>query len=216
MQSQVWPTTRDALDYQLNKTGCLSSRWRRTVVIDLSHVGLPALTDPLCFNFVDPVFAWVSCAEQLSRKHDLHFTYRERLHPHTGAKMYGSSVQHGEYMREACRRTPTSPGLRTGPAIFGLSWDAGNASRRRSYTPILISVGNTDYSGLEVCICIGYMPVLQLCDKDLKSDEGKQALHELRQACAKAIINIIEDTAKTGFKCELSTGRSSCFGIIMT
>ena len=60
------------------------------------------------------------------------------------------------------------------------------------------------------------MPVLQLCDKDLKSDEGKQALHELRQACAKAIINIIEDTAKTGFKCELSTGRSSCFGIIMT
>jgi hypothetical protein len=204
---KTWPTTRAALDYQLAKNGCLSARWRRTVSIDLSHIGLSKLKDPISFNFVDPVFAWASCAERLSHKHPLHFTYRERVHPHTGEKMYGSSVQHGEFMKEACRRTPTSPGLQTGPALFGLSWDAGNATKRRSYTPILISVGNTDYAGWEVCYCIGYMPVLGLSEKELSKPAGKQAMHELRQQCARAIIDVIEAAAQTGFKCQLSTGR---------
>ena len=34
--------------------------------------------------------------------------------------------------------------LRRGPALFGISWDGSQASKRRSHTPIIISVGNTD------------------------------------------------------------------------
>ena len=106
------------------------------------------------------------------------------------------------------------PDTCTGPALFGLSWDAGNASKRRSYTPILISVGNTDYAGLDGCICIGFMPQLQLSDKQRSSPEGKQALHELKQACAGAIIDIIESAGKTGFKCFLSNQEWYLFPIL--
>ena len=204
--TKTWPKTRESLDYKLQQRGCISARWRRTVHIDLSHVGLQGLQKPVTFTFIDPIFAWVTCAAKLSHKHELHFTHRERVDPKTGEKLYGSSVQQGEYMREACRRTPRSPGLRTGPALIGLSWDAGNASKRRSYTPVLISVGNTDYSGLDVCTCLGYLPTLPLCEKDLCRPEGKRATHELRQKCAEAIIDVIESTAKTGFRCLLSTG----------
>ena len=92
----------------------------------------------------------------------------------------------------------------TGPALFGMSWDSGNASTRRAYTPILISVGNTDYGGYKVCTCVGYMPSLNLSSKDLKTDEGQQAIHELKQECAKAIIGVIERCAQHGFTCVLN------------
>ena len=202
-ERKIWPKTREVIDKRLSKFGCISSRWTRTAKIDLTHITPTALQEPIDFQFIDPVVAWVTCAERLSRKHKLHFTYRALLNPETGEKLYGSSVQHGNIMLEACRRIPNKTGVRTGPALFGLSWDAGNASRRRSYTPILISVGNTDYSGLETCTCIGYLPVLS---KRLKAEASQRADHELRQACAAAIIEIIDSAAKTGFKCLLSTG----------
>ena len=97
-----------------------------------------------------------------------------------------------------------SPGTPTGPALFGLSWDGGNASTRQSHSPILISVGNTDYGGHKVCICVGYMPRLNLSKKDAKTDLGQQAIHELKQACAKAIIDVIESCVRHGFKCLLN------------
>ena len=109
-------------------------------------------------------------------------------------------------MQQACAKIPTSSHVRSGPALLGLSWDAANASRRRSYTPILISVGNSDHGGLEMCICIGFMPLLPLSPQALTSDEGKQAVHDLKQACASEILDVIERCAKTGFKCSLHTG----------
>ena len=97
-------------------------------------------------------------------------------------------------------RSPTIP---VGPALFGLSWDAGNASRRRSYTPILISVGNTDYSGLHTYKCVAYMPKLLLSEEMLKTDLGKRARHELVQQCITAIVKVIEQAGAKGFKCTL-------------
>ena len=213
---KLWPTTREVLDSKLSKLGCASSRWTRTATIDLSHIDLPELKDPITFKFIDPVVAWVQCAERLSHKHKLYFTYRERLHPDTGEKLYGSSVQHGQIMLQACRKIPNCSEFHTGPALFGLSWDAGNASKRRSYTPILISVGNTDYAGFEVCICIGFMPQLNISEKGSEKAKAKaqRAKHELNQACAGAILEIIEKAAETGFKCLLSTGEWYLFPIV--
>ena len=82
----------------------------------------------------------------------------------------------------------------TGPALIGLSWDAGLASRRRSYTPIIISVGNTDYCGADSCVCIGYLPELPLSKKMMATDDGKFARHELVQGCAAAICEVLDDT----------------------
>ena len=173
-ERQVWPMSRQIIDNKLSKFGCISSRWTRTATIDLSHIALPSLHDPVEFKFIDPVVAWVFCAERLSRTHTLFFEYRERLHPETGERLYGSSVQHGQIMLKACQKIPRSSSFRTGPALFGLSWDAGNASKRRSYTPILVSVGNTDYSGCEQCVCIGFMPQLKLLEKDQSTPQGRQ------------------------------------------
>ena len=100
-------------------------------------------------------------------------------------------------MLESVRRCPTAP------ALIGLSYDAGNASRRRSYTPILISVGNTDYNGMDACICIGYMPELIVAGASSDKNVVYEAQHELRQSCIGAIIDVIEACGEGGFRCQL-------------
>lgn len=46
--------------------------------------------------------------------------------------------------------------------------------------------------------------MLQLTSKDLSSDAGKRAQHELRQKCVGEIINVIEKCGQYGFKCNLN------------
>ena len=199
-----WPMSRQQIDKMIvKKLGPCYTRVKRTVSIDLSHIGLAGLTRPLEFTFIDPLFAWSSCADKLSREHPLHFKYEPLYHPTSGELLYGASVRNGKIMQQACAKLPVSPPIPTGAALIGLSWDAGLASRRRSYTPILISVGNTDYSGMNTCSYIGYLPQLPLSKQLLSSDKGKRARHELVQACAGAIINVLERHAQHGFKAYL-------------
>lgn len=196
---KVWPSNRKYIDAKLQKRlGSFHPRVTRTIKIDLSHHKLPGLATPFTFSFIDPLFAWANCAYRLSKSHRLYFQHRALVHPTSGERLYGASVQNGDIMREACQ---TRPGA---PAIIGISWDAGLASRRRSYTPVLISVGNTDYSGKDVCVCIGYMPDLNLGAYSKKA-EAKEAMHELRQAVIGAVVRVIEESAQTGFRCLLST-----------
>ena len=92
-----------------------------------------------------------------------------------------------------CRKVPTEP------ALIGISYDAGQASKRRSYVPIILSVANTDSRCSDVCICIGYMPIfeLQSCSPAVR----KAVMHDLRQACIGAIMDAINACAKDGFEC---------------
>ena len=87
--------------------------------------------------------------------------------------------------------------LPRGPALFGISWDAGAASKRRSYTPILISCGNTDSASPISCRCIGYMPQVPRGHGD--SDTRRV----LVQRCIGAIAQVINQCADTGFTCIL-------------
>ena len=202
VEKKHWPNSRKIIDQKIYKNlGTFWSRVTRRVFIDLSHLGLASLQKPILFKFIDPVYAWAACANKLSGEHPLYFKYKPRRHPTHGNLMYGASVQNGEILQRSCARVPDRE--RAGPALFGLSWDAGNASKRRSYTPMVISVGNTDYCGLHACTCIAYMPKLPLASKELSSDEGLNARHELTQACATAILDVVEKCAKDGFKCIL-------------
>ena len=79
----------------------------RTVSIDLGHIGVAGLTKPITFTFMDPLFAWASCADKLSREHPLHFTYKPLYHPTSGELLYGASVQNGKIMKEACAKLPS-------------------------------------------------------------------------------------------------------------
>ena len=198
-EKKSWPTSRKAVTNAINKLGSFRVRVTREILIDLSHHhNFPSLAKPVKFRFIDPVFAWSLCAHYLSKNHVLYFEYKELRHPSMAEPLYGHSVENGEIMRNACRKYPR-------PALVGLSYDGGLASKRRSYTPILISVGNTDYAGLHSCVCIGYLPQLSLASVSSKED-AKVVMHELRQACVGAIVDIIEANAVDGFKCLFPNG----------
>ena len=206
-ERKCWPTSRNQVDAVITKTvGNFHARVTRRVSIDLSYIGLDGLIKPIEFVFIDPVFAWAVCADELSHEHILHFEHQSLCHPVTGERMYGASVKNGTIMEEACKRVSIQPNVLTGPALFGLSWDAGNATRRRSYTPIVISVGNTDFSGVQTCSCIAYLPELPLTASEMASPKGKQAKHALLQSCAGSIIDVLDECAKDGFLCTLNTG----------
>ena len=203
-----WPKTRLQIDNRINKTvGSFYPRVTRHADIKLNRWNIVGLEKPVRFTFIDPIFAWVRCANKLSHQHHLHFKYEELRHPDTGELLYGSSVANGLIMKRACEKVPVNNSNNpSGPALIGLSWDAGNATKRRSYTPILISVGNSNCSGSATCTCIGYLPRLKLSQKVSSSKEGQAAQFELAQACAKVIINVIEQCAERGgFKCLLHT-----------
>ena len=196
-QHPLWPTSRRKVNAQISKTlGSFSNRIMRTVHINLSHHNLPGLDKPITFRFIDPIYAWASAAYAVSQRHELHFHYKEHIHPTTFERLYGSSVSHGDIMREACRQVPGNP------ALIGISYDSGQASKRRSYIPILLSVANTDTRDHAACICIGYLPDLSL-ETSHSQEVAKEAMHDLRQACMGTIFDAIEECGEHGFICLL-------------
>ena len=86
--------------------------------------------------------------------------------------------------------------LKRGPALFGISWDGGQASRRRSYTPIIISVGNTDSASSDTCFCIGYLPTVNSAHSDVR--------RVLVQRCIGSILKVLDDNSERGFTCILA------------
>lgn len=65
---------------------------------------------------------------------------------------------------------------------------------------------------MKACACIGYLPQLPLPKGILKSDKGKRARHELVQACAGAILDVLETHALNGFKCSLHDSKYDVCG----
>lgn len=63
------------------------------------------------FDFIDPVYAWACCARRVSEKHELHFEYKEHLHPLTDERLYGASVAHGDIMKRAYMQVSAEPAL---------------------------------------------------------------------------------------------------------
>lgn len=195
-QRPLWPISRQQVDKKIAKSlGSFHCRTLRQVQIDLTRHGLPDLAKPITFSFMDPVYGWACCAHRVSAFHKLHFEYIAHLHPSTGERLYGASVAHGDVMRRACHQVPTEP------ALIGISYDAGQASKRRSYVPIVLSVANTDSRCSDACTCLGYMPVFDLQAYSLPV--RKAVMHDLRQACIGAIIDVIEASAQDGFECIL-------------
>ena len=193
-QRHLWPSSRRQIDKKISKSlGSFHSRTLRQVRIDLRHHAVPELAKPITFSFMDPVYAWAYCAHRVSAFHKLHFEYIAHKHPSTGERLYGASVAHGDVMRRACRQVPTEP------ALIGISYDAGQASKRRSYVPIILSVANTDSRCSDSCTCIGYMPMFELVS--CSNDTRKAVMHDLRQACIGAVMDVINDCGKDGFEC---------------
>ena len=56
---------------------------------------------------------------------------------------------------------------------------------------------------METCTCIGYMPDLHL-GSHASLNSAVEAMHEVRQACIGAIVDVLEAAGRFGFKCILS------------
>ena len=97
---ELWPKDRRQLDSMLARVGGFNGRITRAVVIDMSDHGAGKIT----FKFVDPIYAWAATALNLTR-HDtlLWFKYMPR-YDNTGQRLYGTSVNCGDVMRQACER----------------------------------------------------------------------------------------------------------------
>lgn len=107
-EQENWPKTRKQVDTKLKSTvGTFHARVTRRIRIDLSHIDLHGLANPIQFEFLDPVFSWTVCANELSKKHTLHFEYKQLRHPVTRELLYGASVQHGQLMKRVCAKIPT-------------------------------------------------------------------------------------------------------------
>ena len=194
---QRWPKDRRALDVVIKRAGSFRTRIIREVHIDLTDQGINKQIE---FLFVDPIYAWATTAMHVSRSSPLHFKYCPLYDPETRERLYGSSVKCGEVLRLACehvqRRSTFDEKLPRGPALFGISWDAGNASKRRSYTPVIVSVGNTDSASSDTCCCIAYLPTLpDHVDSDVR--------RVMVQRCIGAILKVLHQSASRGFTCIL-------------
>ena len=194
-----FPTSRRAV---LEKTGACAEFWptvRHTCRIDLSEVltiPLASGTRSLTFEFLDPVWAWLSAARVLDP---------EELHWKPAAQsplnvVYGGGVQYGECFKQACKSCP----LGGYPMCIGLHWD-GTSGGGISSAPICIGVMNTNNGGAETQCCIGYMPRVpdQRRAEFSKTNECTRIKWHIRQECCRAILRVLEDAATKGVICSL-------------
>ena len=80
-----------------------------------------------------------------------------------------------------------------------LHWD-GTGAHGISAAPICIGVANTNSSSASAQFCVGYMPHTPDEDKMTNSTEVK---HYIRQACCKAILEVLATVTECGVLCRL-------------
>ena len=196
-----FPTSTRYLYAKVNNIDSFWPRVMHTVEIDLTRFGLPPNKRTLTFDFIDPLWAWVTAAckqpapeMQWEPKVIASATYPN--HP-----CYGGGVQFGDSFAEAYRTCPAG----TLPMCVALHWDGTNAHGLAS-TPICIGVCNTNSLSADTQYCIGYMPVLH--DMGAARDDSTEIKFYIYQKCITAILRVLENGAKQGVRCRLPSTRA--------
>ena len=77
---------------------------------------------------------------------------------------------------------PDAPeSMRYGPMLLGVSYDAGNITGSSSACPCAVTVGNTNYGGLDAAITILYMNNLEVSGANRDTEKFRLAHHHLYQ-----------------------------------
>ena len=199
MDLRRFPSSRSKF---LENTGGGAEFWpsvKHTCRIDLTGVTTKPLasgTRSITFEFLDPVWAWLSVARDLSPE-ELHWkpAAQNSLDP-----VYGAGVQYGESFRHACTSCP-----RGGyPMPIGLHWD-GTSGGGISSDPICIACMNTNKCGADTQYCIGYMPKTPDQERAsfAKTNQCTTLKWYIRQECCRAILRVLETAATRGVICTL-------------
>lgn len=186
----------------LEKTGGGAEFWasvKHTCRIDLTGVTTKPLasgTRSITFEFLDPVWAWLSVARGLPPE-ELHWkpAAQNSVDP-----VYGGGVQYGESFRQACNSCP-----RGGYSMqVGLHWDGTQGGGIES-APICIGCMNTNNCGAETQCCIAYIPKTpdQSRTSFAKTEQCTVLKWHIRQECCRAILRVLETAATKGVICTL-------------
>ena len=66
---------------------------------------------------------------------------------------------------------PDAPAsMKYGPMLLGISYDGGNINSTTNACPFAVTVGNTNYGGLDAAVTIMYMPALDVFGSNRDSE----------------------------------------------
>ena len=169
---------------------------RHEVTIDISRFRLHV--KKITFRFIDPIWGWIVAARRIDSD-ELHWLPDVRLNARTGERMYGCGVQYGQAFHAAFSSCPDG----TFPLGVSLHWD-GATSRGFTAAAICVGVANTNLMSPDTQFCIAYIPVVTgLGKKFYSSPTATELKFFIRNACARAILQVLESGAKHGVVCRL-------------
>ena len=96
--------------------------------------------------------------------------------------------------------------MKYGPMLIGISFDGGNINNTSSACPFAVTVGNTNYGGLEAAATIMYMPHLEVVGGNRDTERFRLARHHLYQEIVASVVSVIDRTQRNGVMCSLPTG----------
>ena len=193
---RMFPISRRSLFESIAAIRDFWPRVLHTYTIDLSQFNLPSGTTELKFKFIDPIWAWILAA----RRQDPLELHWKPAAQRVGREQYGGGIQHGECFKQICAELP--PG--GSPMCVGLNWD-GTAAHKLSSLPICIGVGNSNSCKSDTQFCIGYVPHVPDEHKPewAKRKDSTEVKFHVRQQCAKAILAVLEQGARSGVSVRL-------------
>ena len=122
--------------------------------IPVEQFGLPDLTEPVVFRFLNPLWAWVQAANKMVKQgNTMHFVPKAMFHETSNERLYGAGVRFGDKLKFSASRTPQGGK----PALFGMSFDGGDSGvSARSVYPYCVSVLNFDGADPLACRLVGF------------------------------------------------------------
>lgn len=102
---------------------------------------------------------------------------------------------------------PAAPvNMQYGPMLLGISYDAGNINNTSSACPFAVTVGNTNYGGLDAAATIMYMNHLEVFGANRDTEKFRLARHHLYQEIVASVVGVVERVQRNGVVCSLPTG----------
>ena len=102
---------------------------------------------------------------------------------------------------------PEAPAsMQYGPMLLGISYDGGNINNTSSACPFAVTVGNTNYGGLDAAATIMYMPSLDVFGSNRETENFRLARHHLYQEIVVSVVGVVERVQRNGVVCSLPTG----------
>ena len=122
--------------------------------------------------------------------------------------MRSSDIQACERMEHMSLDPDAPESMKYGPMLLGISYDGGNINSTSSACPFAVTVGNTNYGGLDAATTIMYMPALDVFGSNRDTERFRLARHHLYQEIVASVVGVVERVQRNGVVCSLPTGEN--------